>query len=1180
MLNPSDVYVSGGSDNLLVCWTDKVTKYDASSFYNWEQDNLPLHDLDERTHLLWEKFGHPTSALTGMSFIVSANATSSCSPIVFQTLSACVDALPEVINCPILIEVMSFGNLGKLNLSNKAFGPRGALEIINRNSAFSFPMGTNITIDQSNFYEIDSEASAYTLASAIDWGGLPGVAIGGVAPNQLLPCPAHDHIQAKSFTFYPNTANPYTCAQPAPGGGASSNIAYAEFENPYVFAKRAWDPLNNRLTAALSSALDPWDKSASSYMGATKLTFESFDKFNSDPLYDASTINLLTGETEEWGDELDRDLGGSYRGVASFSYFNSLESIVVNDCNGPLYIRNFNVDGQHSVDRGIEIKNSTVNLERTSVSRCNKAGLYVDNSEVNILRGIVAYRNYENTDNARDGIPFAEKIDAYRTQESYGAGIYAKNSTVNFKSTYQRDIEKSIEASAASYSVYTVSLAAGLVPPALNGFDPNADNFASGVIANPSREAMTCFSRNDIGIHAVNSHIIGGRTELDGSSIAGLFPRFMDATDLETELNTEAGIRLENSVLDYSGRVLVEGNYFGVDSVNSKVNIDALSARHNQSKGIRLTNSVFNYNKNLYASILHSTTSHVDTNNTEAIRSQVAFNLNGQDLLCDNSDFKPTFTSSMPEIYCMVYASGAFGKEDNSEKLLPSIQLKGNSNVDLVHAHLERTASGYTDTAQYGLLGRVEDNSTLTLRGSKNYANVAAGPRGRQSNANVAGFYAGNGSTIKIQGPTTMVNLGVDVLAEDHSTIEITPHQNDDGGILASSFDLSNPANHTMVELHSTRACLVADRNSNIVMENVGDYQGKWDGGAYGSSLTFAQDYANSALIDNTSGGYIQFYPNANADLDGVVDAVTLPVGDDRYVFVTGGNLSPYKLIHDTANEISGISTGGMCVRALGESVVKANNVHFPATWPNASSVIYDFDGGAPLDGPVCSRLFIWNIADNSLLEASYLSVSGRHPRDSGYFGPSGTWGLSGAPSSTPDTSSLSVLDYYGQGTDNPYGKSASGENFGAFRLYFSTDPAANFLVASSTNRLEGWARQVFAQGYNFSGNMIASGNDDVDASGEYLTLLMADENGDIHSSGFYYASAMLTSPDTVKAILEDSAMNTFANAKHNTVGKSGLGKVVQGYYAVSGPGGDSYDDYVYGKGIASINNFDLKKDN
>ena len=52
MLNPSDVYVEGGSNDLLVCWTDKVTKYDASSFYNWEMDNLPLHDLEERTHRL------------------------------------------------------------------------------------------------------------------------------------------------------------------------------------------------------------------------------------------------------------------------------------------------------------------------------------------------------------------------------------------------------------------------------------------------------------------------------------------------------------------------------------------------------------------------------------------------------------------------------------------------------------------------------------------------------------------------------------------------------------------------------------------------------------------------------------------------------------------------------------------------------------------------------------------------------------------------------------------------------------------------------------------------------------------------------------------------------------------------------------------------------------------------
>ena len=103
MLNPSDVYTEGGNSDLLVCWTDKVTKYDASSFYNWEMDNLPLHDLDERTHLLWERAGHPTSAITGMSYMVSAEVTEGCNPTHFATLSSCMAALPDVINYPILV---------------------------------------------------------------------------------------------------------------------------------------------------------------------------------------------------------------------------------------------------------------------------------------------------------------------------------------------------------------------------------------------------------------------------------------------------------------------------------------------------------------------------------------------------------------------------------------------------------------------------------------------------------------------------------------------------------------------------------------------------------------------------------------------------------------------------------------------------------------------------------------------------------------------------------------------------------------------------------------------------------------------------------------------------------------------------------------------------------------------
>jgi len=1135
MLNPSDVYVSGGSDNLLVCWTDKVTKYDASSFYNFEQDNLPLHDLDERTELLWEKFGHPTSALAGMSFVVSADATSSCNPTFFTTLSSCINALPEVINYPILVEVASFGDLGGLNISNKAFGPYGSLEVINRNSSFAGAM--DISGNGLAAQEYDSAFTDYKLASAIS----PIVsAIGASAPGL-----AYDMQSAQIFST---------------GQYISSSLSTQlwtdqRFDtfNPYVFSKKVRGTQLNRLTASLSSTIDPWDTGAASFAAVSSFEFVPFDKASFDADFDVSTLNELTGSQIKWGNGVED--GSNDTAAAAFAYFNKLDFIKVHDCNGPVFIRNFNVDGENNIDRGIEIKNSTVNLERCSVSRCNEAGLHADNSEVNLLRGFIGYRNYA-VGASRVGITFDEKRDSYQSLSGYGAGIRAVNSTLNLKSTYERDIAQSAHAS----SVLS-----------------NYPNYVGGLPA-PSLEALYCVSRNDIGIDAIESQVIGGRTELNGSSLTS----WNDGAQVFAELNTEAGIRLKDSVVTHSGRIYLDGNYKGLDANSSKIYADTVAARFNQSTALNFNSSEFVYNKDLYAGFYQS-----DKDAVESIfESQVACIDNGQDIVCDNSVIKPYYTSSMPDIFTMVYASGSFGREETTDKLLPSVHLKGGSNADLVHAHMKRVpGSGKTLEAQYGLLTHVEDNSTLTVRGSGQYANVFLGPNTRADSVNVAGLYADNQSTIKLQGPTTIGRFGVDVLAEDNSTIEITPAQSNNGTLLVSSFDLSNPANHTMVELHSTRACLVANRNSNILMENAGDYQSYYINGAYGSSIGAAYDFANSDYQTYASGGYVQFYPNANVDHGDVVFNPTTVASNNKYVFESDAAPAPNKhyLIHDQSNSINDISTGGMCVRAVGDSVVEANNVHFPATWQNTSGYAYDIDGTSPLPGNNCTRLFIWNIADNSLLKASFLSVSAVHPRDSGYVGPSGVWGhaLSAAPMSTPDTSSLSLLDYYGrmEANQSVYGKSAA-ENFGAFRLYFSVDPATNFMVASGTPRLEGLARQVFAQGYNFSGNLIASSSDDFAASSQFISVLQKGDGGVLESSGFYYASAMMAGADTIKAVLDDSALNTFANAKHNTVGKSGLGKVVEGYYSTSAFGGDSYNEYPYSTGLASINNFDLKKDN
>ena len=114
--SPTDTYTASGAAKLYGKWTETVVKYTPSSFYNYEQDNLPLFDLEERTFLNWERNGYPTSSIPGMILTVSGsprpdNTGSSekmgdqqlCNPNLFTSVSAAVEALPEVISFPVTI---------------------------------------------------------------------------------------------------------------------------------------------------------------------------------------------------------------------------------------------------------------------------------------------------------------------------------------------------------------------------------------------------------------------------------------------------------------------------------------------------------------------------------------------------------------------------------------------------------------------------------------------------------------------------------------------------------------------------------------------------------------------------------------------------------------------------------------------------------------------------------------------------------------------------------------------------------------------------------------------------------------------------------------------------------------------------------------------------------------------
>ena len=173
MFVKGDIYTGSGAVPVYDCWTQNVTKFDSSSFYNWEQDNEPVHDLKERTYLNWERLGFPTSSVPGMVLTVSADANISdpCQSNIYNDLSNAIAALPERIRYPILIEVGSFGDIGSIELKGIKFSETGSLEIINRNYAKSYSVsaivGATETGDEFSKYNLISSVSSQDLSTTL-----------------------------------------------------------------------------------------------------------------------------------------------------------------------------------------------------------------------------------------------------------------------------------------------------------------------------------------------------------------------------------------------------------------------------------------------------------------------------------------------------------------------------------------------------------------------------------------------------------------------------------------------------------------------------------------------------------------------------------------------------------------------------------------------------------------------------------------------------------------------------------------------------------------------------------------------------------------------------------------------------------------------------------------------------
>ena len=166
-------------------------------------------------------------------------------------------------------------------------------------------------------------------------------------------------------------------------------------------------------------------KRAGTFGAGTNRFFTSvFENFTTDATIsdnDISSTNTVTlaplrrssVTTTGTGDNL---VGGNF-------YGNACTKISVQNCDGPIYIRNFFSDANQNSDVAIEVINSKVLLENCTAVRAKKAGFKFSNSEVTLSRSTFSYRNYE-----------IDPTDISSRIENQGIGYHLLNSDVTVSS--------------------------------------------------------------------------------------------------------------------------------------------------------------------------------------------------------------------------------------------------------------------------------------------------------------------------------------------------------------------------------------------------------------------------------------------------------------------------------------------------------------------------------------------------------------------------------------------------------------------------------------------------------------------------------------------------------------------------------------------------------------------------
>jgi hypothetical protein len=361
----------------------------------------------------------------------------------------------------------------------------------------------------------------------------------------------------------------------------------------------------------------------------------------------------------------------------------------------------------------------------------------------------------------------------------------------------------------------------------------------------------------------------------------------------------------------------------------------------------------------------------------------------------------------------------------------------------------------YTQRTVKGCLLHADKGSSVDFHGTSYGATQLVGPDEPSLQRRCVGVFANNNSNINFMGPTFIGQFSVDALADNNSSVRFMPHSDHEGALGINEWSLSAKENHTSVELHATRSCLVADHGSYISMRDLGDYHSTWDVADIGSSVSSADYGTGDDITGNVfqynvssyfSSGCMIMLPNSDTTDNEVSSTFSLT---DNYSNKTNSESDPITYgtfgAHTAIGDYKGafasfleedytaitetefqqkLSTGGFCTRVLNGSRIDVTNVHFIPGPVNADKEY--FDPSRPDNNAGCYNLRIWNIGDGSHMNAAYCSVSGLYPSQANYYGPRGVWQKPGTTwytgQGTANTSAMGRSGFTGQN----YGTSAS----------------------------------------------------------------------------------------------------------------------------------------------------------